>query len=143
MMSVLSVDREVPGGPALPEPAGGLAGAQGQDATAPPTVVDTGLADFLGARLQESGLNRALTQLENPERLTEILPGGLQQATMRGSQVLITNRSEGLNRAGGMLGQDTPQNPGPAVSVRTSSSMRRARQPLGQRGQTNPSVPPH
>ena len=51
---------------------------------APADIVDSGLAQFLGRRLQEDQGNSRLPSLQNPNLMTHLGPG-LGNATMRGA----------------------------------------------------------
>ena len=54
----------------------------------PQDLVDSGLAQFLGRRLQEDQRESRLASLNNPEPMTNLGPG-LGNATMRGDQVWV------------------------------------------------------
>ena len=79
--------------------AGGLEiGARRQTGNAnaadPPDLLDSGLAQFLGRRLQEDQRNSRLQSIDNPEPMTNLGPG-LGNATFRGNQVWV--ETTGLN----------------------------------------------
>ena len=64
------------------------------EAAGPPDLLDSGLAQFLGRRLQEDQRNSRLQSIDNPEPMTNLGPG-LGNATFRGNQVWV--ETSGLN----------------------------------------------
>ena len=56
--------------------------------------MDSGLAQFLGRRLQEDQRGSRLQSLNNPEPMTDLGPG-LGNATMRGDQVWVETLGPG------------------------------------------------